>query len=144
MDCDWFPKSGGWLYTGVIRFWIWEQLYLSLCHIIWLSVCPLISRQLRQFQATFIFIKKKFHPQILFSPPKKFPTFTFLCISGCFRPSWVLKKIFTPNCFSPRNYLGKQGMTQFYQAFLVCKTNIYSLKSSQPSQFPNFTQFLFH
>ena len=41
-----------------------------------------------------------------------FPTFTFLCISGCFMPSWVLKKVFTPNFFSPKNFLLSCGWSK--------------------------------
>ena len=37
------------------------------------------------------FFKKFFHPNF-FSPPKIFSHFHFLCISGCFMPSWVVKK----------------------------------------------------
>ena len=45
--------------------------------------------------------------QLLFSfffTWKKFSTFTFLCISGCFMSSWVLKKIH-PQFISPKIFL---------------------------------------
>ena len=50
----------------------------------------------------FIFFFK-----IFFHLQKNFPTFNFLCISGCFMPFWVLKTIFTQNFFSPKFLLGE-------------------------------------
>ncbi len=45
------------------------------------------------------FFKIFFSPKIFFHLQKNFPTFNFLCISGCFMPSWLLKKNFTQNFF---------------------------------------------
>ena len=39
------------------------------------------------------------------SPPKRFSHFHFLCISACFMPSWVLKKISPQIFFLPKNFL---------------------------------------
>ncbi len=55
------------------------------------------------FCPKFFFIQNFFHSKFFFIQifffhlQKNFPTFTFLCISGCFMLSWVLKKIFTQN-----------------------------------------------
>ena len=50
------------------------------------------------FTQNFFLPKIFFHTNFFFFTSKKFfPTFTFLCISGCFMLSWVLKKIFTQN-----------------------------------------------
>ncbi len=48
------------------------------------------------------------------TPQKNFPTFTFLRISGCFMPSWVLKKM-SPQFFF---HLKLFWVKQCYQAFL--------------------------
>ena len=50
---------------------------------------------------------------------KNFPTFTFLCISGCFMLSCVLKKFSPKIFFHPKFFWVKQSTTQCYQAFLV-------------------------
>ena len=74
-----------------------------------LSVCPSVAGPLPPpcqkcdfWAAQLSFFGKSFsHLQ------KNVPTFTLLYISGCFMPSWVLKKNFTPNCFSPKIFLGE-------------------------------------
>ncbi len=64
----------------------------------------LVEKRVKELSFSEFF--SKFSPQIFFSPPKKFSHFHFLCISGCFMPSWVLKKMFTSNYFSPQIFSG--------------------------------------
>ncbi len=69
-----------------------------------------------------IYFSNCFSPKLFFHFQKKFPTFTFLCIFGCYMPSWVLKKNFTPNFLTPifsDELCVKQGAMQCCQASLL-------------------------
>ena len=122
-----FHKQLSWFFSRALQG---ATLHMSLCDVSGcLSVCPFQETPpppptkcdfwaAQAILSNFHFQKKKKKKiQIFFSPPKKFPTFTFLCISGCFMPSWVLKRKFHPKCFWV-----KQGVTQCHQEFLVWKS----------------------
>ncbi len=105
--------------------------FLSLCNVIQLSVHsrtppPLEMmwflsssgnfKQLLILEFFFeIFFLKFFFHRKFFYLQKSVSHFHFLCISGCFILSWVLK-FFPPNFFFNELWM-KQGMTQCYQAF---------------------------
>ncbi len=95
-----------------------EWLFLSVCDVICLVVClsvagpPTWKHDFWAAQAilsnlhkqNFSFFHFFFHPK--FHLQKYFFTFTHLCISRYFMPSWVLKKFRpTPNFFSPKIFL---------------------------------------
>ena len=92
------------------------------CHpvvCLWQAMFVFGKKNLFCFFFLIFFIQNFFSPKIFFHFQKNFPTFNFLCISGCFILSRVLKKFSPKFFFHPNFFWVKQGMTQCYQAFLV-------------------------
>ncbi len=107
----------------VTRALLLEGVTLYTCHSAMSVVCPvvrdrthpptqnMISGQLRQFKK-----KKKFyclfHPKKCFHLQYFFPIYTFLCICGCFMPSWVGEASRPTMLLSMEaNYCGHTGCT---------------------------------